>query len=305
MTKVLITGGAGFIGSNLAALCLARGYEVRVLDNLATGLTKNLEKLEGLEFMRGDAMDPSDAHDATKDVQYVFAEGAVSTSADFFPDPTRGITVNEVGFVTLMKAAATNGVRKVVYPLSSRMYGTSPVPSSEHELLACNVVDVYCSSLLNRLYIARQFEITHMIRNVGLVYFSVYGPNLEGKGQGANIVQKAIWEMKKGQSPTFFGDGTLTRDLIHVQDVAEANLLAAESFYSSGFVNVGTGIETSMNELGSRINLIMGTKIPPAYEHPPYGFAMRQCASTSWAAATVGFRARVSLSEGLRDLIRS
>lgn len=302
MTKVLITGGAGFVGSNLARLCLERGYSVRVLDNLTTGRASNVEGLN-VELMQGDITDPPTLEKAVEGCTFVFCEGAVSMSASFYPHIQEGIRVNELGFANLMRAAVENGVvRKVVYAMSARMYARSPVPSREDELRVEDVTDVYSSSLLNRLYIARHYELTHRIRSVGLVYFSVYGPNLAGKGQGANIVQKAIWELRAGKSPIFFGDGTLTRDLVHVRDVCEANLLAAEGYYSSGFVNVGTGVETSMNDLGKRLNLIMKTSNPPAYEDPPYAYSMRQCADTTKAQRVLGFRARIPLGQGLKAL---
>lgn len=306
MADILVTGGAGFIGSNIARLALERGYRVRILDNLSTGSMNNLEGLDGLEveYINGDVQDPEVALEATRGVKYVFHQAALSASTQFVPDPSTGLKVNVLGFSNILLASSKNQVSKVVYAMTSSMYGNAPVPWAEDDLLVSCVPNVYALSLLARAFISNQFEKTSKIRTVGLVYFSVYGRYEAAKGNLANIVSQFLWKIKNNQSPILYGDGEQTRDFVNVSDVARANLMAAEADYSGGFLNVGTGKQVTMKDIATRLADLMQKDVEPVYEpNPIYGYCYHTCADTRKAAETIGFRARISLDDGLRDLV--
>lgn len=301
---VLITGGAGFIGSNIARLCLERGYTVRVLDDFSVGSPSNLTELD-VELVKGDVTDESSVGKASKGAKYIFHEAAASSSAMFVPDPTEGLRVNVLGFANTLSCAAKNGVEKVVYAMTSTMYGDSPLPYSEQSLLVRQVPTIYSSSLLDRYFVAKQLEKTLGIDCVGLVYFSVYGPGEASKRYYANIVSQFLWAMMRNKRPILYGDGTQSRDFIHVRDVALANVLAAESAYSGNFMNVGTGTETSMNEIVSDINSMLGKNLQPIYKrNPNFGYNMRQLADTTKARREIGFRSSIDVRNGLKSLLK-
>jgi UDP-glucose 4-epimerase len=303
LALVLVTGGAGFIGSNISRYCLERGYEVRVLDNLATGSEANLRGLT-IQLANGNVTDDEAIDKATKGVKYIFHQAAVSASPMFFPDPSQGLIVNALGFAKVLASAVRNGVEKVVYALTSSMYGNSPVPWVEDNLKVSDIPNIYASSLLDRSFIAKQIEKASEVKTVGLVYFSVYGPNEAAKGNYANIVSQFLWAMKRGQSPVLYGDGSQTRDFIHVEDVARANVLAAESDYSGGFVNLGTGTETSMKAIAEKLGSLLHSSINPVYKpNPIYGYCYRTLADTSKASKMIGFEAVVGIDQGLKTLV--
>lgn len=297
-----MTGGAGFIGANIVRLAKEKNYSVRVLDNLSTGSKRNIRDLD-VDFVNGEVTDPKLAFEATKGVRYVFHQAAVSASPQFAPDPTEGLRVNIVGFSNVLTAAAKNHVEKFVYAMTSSMYGNSPVPWTEDSLLASSVPNVYASSLLTRAYVAKQVEADTGLKTVGLVYFSVYGRYEAAKKNYANIVSQFLWSIKSGQSPILYGDGSQTRDFVNALDVARANLAAAESDYSGGYVNVGTGKEVSMKEVVTKLEKILGKEVNPVYRpNPIYGYCYRTRADTRKATKMIGFSAKVGFEDGLHDL---
>jgi UDP-glucose 4-epimerase len=303
LDKILMTGGAGFIGSNIARLAIQKGYYVRVLDNLSTGSKANLKGLP-VELVNGTVTNRELVERSTKDVKYIFHQAAISASPMFVPDPSEGITVNELGFSNIMAAAIRNGTQKVVYAMTSTMYGNSPTPWKEDQVLVSNVPNIYSSTLLSRAFIAKQLEETTGTKTAGLVYFSVYGPYESAKGRYANIVSRFLWNIKLGKSPILYGDGSQTRDFVHVEDVARANFLAAESKFSGSFVNVGTGHETSMKQIALSLCEIMSSEIQPIYKpNPIYGYCERTCAETSKAKSQIGFGSSISIAEGLKSLV--
>lgn len=304
MARVLITGGAGFIGSNIARLALDHGYEVRILDNLSTGSEENIRGLQ-VQFFDGDLHDPERLREAMKGIKFVFHEAAASSSPMFVPDPSMGVETNVLGFTRVLNAARRNNVEKVVYAMTSTMYGNSPLPSREGHLLVSEVPNVYASSLLDRYFIAKQVESTTGIKTAGLVYFSVYGPYEAAKKGYANVASQFLWLIKRAKSPVLYGDGTQTRDFVHVEDVARANLLAAESNFSGGFVNVGTGVGTSMRQIVRIICKFLGKNVQPTYKsNPIFGYTHDTLASTVEAGRKIGFRAAIAIDKGLESLVK-
>jgi len=301
--RALIVGGAGFIGSNIARATLRKGWDVRILDNFSTGSPRNLPGLDA-ELVHGDVMNEEVVNKAMRDVDYVFHQAAISSSPMFSLDPRLGIAVNIQGFLNVLHAAGAHNVKKVVYAMTSTMYGNVPGPWKEEDASPERCPNIYAYSLLARSHFCRLYRLSHNIDTVGTVYFSVYGPNEEAKGKYANVISQFLWRMIRGKRPILYGDGTQGRDFIYVSDVAKANLLAAESSLSGGFVNIGTGRETSMKSIIELLNKMLGTNLDPIYApNPIQGYVYHSLADVSQATREIGFRAEVSVKEGLRRLV--
>jgi UDP-glucose 4-epimerase len=304
MTSVLVTGGAGFIGSNIARECSRRGFTVRILDDLSLGSPDNLRDINNVKFIKGDVSDENMVSKAVKGVEYVFHQAAASSSPMFMPDPRRGVDVNLGGFLNVLESACREKVRKVVYASTSSIYGNRPIPWKESDMSLDDCPNSYAFSLLARDFFAKVFSRERGLHVVGLVYFSVYGPYEMPKGRYANIISQFIWAMKKGEIPVLFGDGSQSRDFVHVSDVVEANLLAAESKCGGEAINVGTGRSVSMKSAVEMLNQYMGLNIQPKHVPVPYaGYCYNTLADTEKAKRLLGFEAKISLERGLRSLI--
>jgi len=302
--RALVIGGAGFIGSNIVRKAIDRNLEVRVLDNMFTGSRSNLAALD-VELVEGDVRNESVTDKATRDVDYVFHEAAASSSQMFVPNPKEGMDVNLTGFLNVLHSASKNGVRKVVYAVSSSLYGNAPVPWVEDNINLKDCPNAYAYSLLARSFFAKLYSDHQNLKSLGLIYFSVYGPYEKAKGNYANIISQFLWSMMKNDRPILYGDGNQTRDFIHVDDVAEANLLAAEANLTGEVLNIGTGVETSMRRVVDLLNQNLGTKSEPIYKpNPILGYCYRTLADTKKAERLLSFRAKVTLEEGLRSLLR-
>jgi UDP-glucose 4-epimerase len=302
--RVLVTGGAGFVGSNIAREASQRGFEVRVLDSLSLGSVNNLAEIKNVEFVKGDVMDEQTVKAVTKDVDYIFHEASASSSPMFVPDPRKGININLEGFQNVLEYAAQNNVKKVVYAMTSSSYGNMPVPWKESDLTLKNCPSAYAYSLYARSFLAKLYSEQRGLGTAGLVYFSVYGPYEQAKGRFANVVSQFLWLMKKGERPVLYGDGSQARDYVHVSDVVQANFLAATSKSTGDYFNVGTGREVSMIQTVDMLNDLMKTNLKPVcVENPIAGYCYRTLAATSKAEKVLGFKAKVTLEQGLRSLI--
>jgi len=299
MIRVLITGGAGFIGSNIAArLSRNGGYKVVVLDSLFQGATKNLQGLD-VEFIQGSVMDQEVVNAASKDVDYVFHEAALSSSPMIFKDFKRGLDVNVTGFLNVMEAAVKNNVSKVIFASTSSMYSGNPFPYSEGQEIRPNTP--YEASFRCREVVAHAYWKTFNMPSVGLRYFSVYGPRERGKGPYANNISQFIWTMLKGESPIIYGDGSQTRDFTFVEDVVEANILAMKHKDEFEIFNVGTGVGTDFNGLVALLNKTLGTNLPPRYVPNPIGnYVQHTVADIGKIKQSLGFEPKWPLEKGVK-----
>jgi len=297
LTKVLVTGAAGFVGRHLVRACLARGWEV-------LGIDVSPAPENGGTFLQGDFSNREDVRRAVKDVDYVFHEGAVSSSPMFEPDPSRGVEVNVMGGLYLLHAAADAGVGRFVYASTSSIYGDLPVPWREDMVLRAPP-NLYAASKLAFEYLARVYTLRGELDTVGLRYFSIYGPGEETKGIYANMISQFLWALRKGERPVIYGDGNQTRDFTHVDDVVRANFLALETKSVGEVFNVGTGRETSINTMERTLSELLEKRIEPKYvPNPIRNYVYRTFADTSKAAKLLGFKAAVSFEEGVAHLVR-
>jgi nucleoside-diphosphate-sugar epimerase len=302
--KILITGGAGFIGSNLAREAVRRGWGVRVLDSFFLGSLKNLSGIaDSIEIIK-DAVDNEKTVDAaTRGVDYIFHEAAVSSSQMFLRDPRIGVSVNVKGIINLLHSAHQNGVRRIIYASTSSIYGALPTPQRE-DIGIIKCPNQYAATKLASEYIAKAYTLEHGLETVGLRYFSIYGPGEEPKGEYANMVSQFLWDMKKGKRPVIYGDGNQTRDFVFVNDVVRANFLAMKKPVSGEVFNVGSGKATTINTLVNLLNKCLGMTMEPVYvKNPIKNYVKHTLADTSKAKKLLKFEPRTPLKNGIEKLV--
>jgi len=295
--KVIVTGGCGFIGSNLVERLVKDGYSVVVFDNLHTGSLRNIEGLD-VEFYN----EPySKIMDIVQEAEVIFHLGIPSSSPMYKENPRLvGDAINDA--IQIFESAKRYGC-KVVYASSSSIYNGNKVPFRED--MPIHVTDYYteCRYAIERL--AKLYNILHGVKSVGLRFFSIYGPKERFKGKYANIISQFLWAMLRDEPPVIFGDGTQTRDFTHVHDVVDALLLAWKKDFECEIFNVGTGVAHSFNEIVEILNRILGKNIQPIYKpNPIKNYVYHTLADTTKAEKLLGFKARISLEEGIRSLIK-
>lgn len=295
--RFLVTGGAGFIGSNLVVLLITKGYTVTVVDNLHTGSRENLKGLD-ITFIEKSCGDVSVTE--IGDIDGIFHLGIYSSSPMYRENPFLvGKAVND--FLHMLSLAHELDV-KMVWASTSSIYNGNPTPWRED--MPIFVKDYYAEA---RYYMERLAALHHQwysTKSIGLRLFSVYGPKEKPKGEYANLASQFLWWMQKGESPVLYGDGKQRRDFIYVDDVLEGFLLAFNSRIGYDIVNLGTGVSYSLNELVDTINDILKTDIPPVYtENVIKGYIHETLADTTKAKDVLGFESSVSLEEGIQLLV--
>jgi len=305
MEKVLVTGGAGFIGSNLTKRLVGLGYEVTAIDNFYLGKIENLEKVvDKIEFYEMDIRDKNKLRELfeSKKFNYVFNEAACSSAPMFDKDPRYAMDVNLNGFLNILQLASENKVKRLVYASTSSIYHDLKPPHREDMLVTPK--SFYTISKYFAELAARQYWNEHKLETIGLRYFSVYGPNEVHKGRFANTISQFLWLMREDESPVIYGDGKQTRDFIYVEDVVEANLLAMRNGSPGEVYNIGTGKSTSFNEIVKLLNRFLKKEIKPKYvKNPIHNYIPRTEASIGKAKRELKFVHKHSLEEGIRHTI--
>ena len=305
--RVLITGGAGLVGSHIAdGLIEAGAAEVVVLDDFSRGRRDNLRRAVAsgrLRIVEGDVCDPRDVARAMDGARLVFHQAAIRIT-QCAEEPRRAKDVLVDGTFNVLDAAVRAGVRKVVAASSASVYGLAEVfPTLETHHPYANRT-IYGAAKLFNESLLRSFNDMYGLEYVALRYFNVYGPRMDVFGAYTEVLIRWMEAIAAGQKPIIFGDGTDTMDFVHVEDIARANLLAATAPVSDAVFNVGSGVETSLNGLADLLLSIM--RSPQRPEHAPprkVNPVRRRLASVEAAERQLGFRARVSLEDGLRALV--
>lgn len=305
MEKALVTGGAGFIGSNIVEKLVERGVEVVVLDDLYLGSEDNLSEVrDQIEFIEGSVMEREKVEKAVEGCDTVFHQAARSSSPMHKENPQEGARINVEGFINTAEAAIEEGVEKIVYASTSSMYGSVKPPHRETDDVT--PTNLYTASKMSREKYAETYSYNNRIETTGLRYFSVYGPHEKAKGKFANVVTQFLWKMIDGETPVIWGEGDQTRDFTFVEDIARANILAAErSEDLDGEVfNIGTGNDVSFNEVVEKLNKILGTDIEPErIENPRDKYVQTTKADISKAKEKLGYSPEYSFEEGLRKTV--
>jgi UDP-glucose 4-epimerase len=300
MTKVLVTGGAGFIGSNLVRALLERGDEVRVLDNFSTGSRANLDQV-GVEIVEGELRSYERVHNAVRGSETVFHLGALGSVPRSVQDPLTSSAVNVEGTLNVLLAARDEGVRRVVFSSSTSVYGTSremptteaspPDPISPYGV-AKLAAERYCIAF-SRVY--DSFE------TVVLRYFNVFGPRQSPSSQYAAVIPLFITAIAAGKPVAIHGDGEQSRDFTYVDNVVDATIRAAQAEGASGRAfNVAGGSPASVNHVAETIGGILGKPVDKRFEPPRAGDIRDSWADLSAARAVLGYEPTVSLEDGLR-----
>lgn len=296
--RFLVTGGAGFIGSNIVRRLLADGNEVVVIDDLSLG---NEGNIPGVKVLKGDVRYAWLVEEACKGIDGAFHDAARSSAPMFSPDPREGVDVNLRGFMNVAEAARRHNF-PVVYASTSSLYSKCKPPHSEG--MEVEPGSHYEYSFFARERYASLFSELYGVKLIGLRYFSVYGPHEEYKGKFANNVSQFAWDILAGRVPVIYGDGSQTRDLTFVDDIVEANMLAMKSNVKCDVFNVGTGSTTTFNRIIELLNLALGTSVKPKHiPNPIKNYVKETLADTSKAEKLLGFRAKVGLEEGIRRTV--
>ena len=301
--RVLVTGGAGFIGAHLVEALVRRGDRVRVLDNLSAGRLENLAfVVRRIEFVRGDIQDEAMVRRAVRGVDLIFHQAALRSVPKSVGNPILYHEVNATGTLKLLQWAHQAGVRRLVYASSSSVYGDhTPLPQSE--MLLPRPQSPYAASKLACEVYATMFTQTYGMETVGLRYFNVFGPRQSLENQYAVVVPKFITSLLKGKPPPIHGDGKQTRDFTYVENVVRSNLRAATAPASKvvgRVLNIANGRPHSVLELAHRLSRIIGVDIPPKFLAKRPGDVLHTWADVRMAKRFLRYQVWVSFEEGLK-----
>ncbi len=304
MSKYLVTGAAGFIGSNIVEELVSRGEDVRAFDNLSTGRRSNLDHVAGgIEFVEGDLRDPEAVGRAVRGVDYVLHQAALPSVPRSVQDPVASHEANATGTLNLLLAARDAGVKRVVYASSSSVYGNSPT-LPKHEAMPTDPLSPYAVNKLAGEQYCKVFALVYGLPTVSIRYFNVFGPRQDPTSQYAAVIPAFITSVLRGERPTIYGDGLQSRDFTYVSNVVEANLLACAREEAIGYaMNVACGRSTTLVELVARINALLGTEIEPVFAPERVGDVKHSLADIRMAEEKLGYRTLVDFDEGLARTI--
>jgi UDP-N-acetylglucosamine/UDP-N-acetyl-alpha-D-glucosaminouronate 4-epimerase len=299
--KALVTGGGGFIGSNVVRALLARGDDVRVLDNFSTGSRANLAGLEhDVQLVEGDLRSYERVHAAVRGAEVVFHQGALPSVPRSVQDPLTTTAVNIEGTLNVLLAARDEGVRRIVNASSSSVYGnTGSLPRVETQ--APDPISPYAVAKLAAERFCTSFTRVYGMEIVSLRYFNVFGPRQDPTSQYAAVVPRFIRAIADGEPVTIYGDGDQSRDFTFVDNVVAANLLAADAPGVGGeIVNVATGDSVTVNALADAIGAMLDKSVEKAYEPAREADVRASWADVGEARRLLGYETRVDFAEGLR-----
>ncbi len=304
MAECLVTGGAGFIGSHLVEALVARGHAVRVLDNFSTGRVANLANVrEQIQLIEGDLTDRDVVREATRGVELVFHQAALASVPRSVADPlaTHQVCVN--GTLHVLLAAREMGVRRVIYAASSSAYGNTPqLPKRESDPVAPQ--SPYAVAKLAGEHYCAAFSQVYGLSTVRLRYFNVFGPRQPPDSPYSAVIPLFLSALLAAQSPVIQGDGLQSRDFTYVENVVQANLLAAEALAVTGKVyNIACGSRTTLRDLVASMNTFLGTHIQPIHTDARPGDVRHSQADITQARTDLGYSPLVGLEEGLRHCL--
>jgi len=304
--RVLVTGGAGFIGSNLVEELLTRGHAVRVLDNFSSGHRHNLTGIEReIDLIEGDLRSYERVHHAVRGCDVVFHQGALPSVPRSVQDPMTTSEINIGGTLNVLLNARDEGVTRVVFASSSSIYGDAPGLPRIEGATAMPLAPYAVSKLAAEQY-CRVFATVYALETVSLRYFNVFGRHQDPASEYSAVIPRFISAMRQGRSPTIYGTGDQSRDFTHIDNVVAANILAMDAPAAAGDVfNIGCGSPSSLNELVEILNRLLGSEIEPVHAAARPGDVERSWADISRATELLGYVPTVDLEHGLRRTIPS
>ena len=300
MKRVLITGGAGFIGSHLVDGLLSEGCRVTVIDDLSTGHLSNLEHVyEQIIFYRGDIRDQELLIKATEGCDTVFHHAAMVSVPRTVEQPIDAAMINDIGTLLVLETARTMGVKRVVLASSCAVYGDDP-ELPKYEDMNPKPQSPYAVQKLTGEFNARLYHVLYGLETVSLRYFNVFGPRQDPSSPYSGVISIFLNKAMEREAPVIYGDGKQYRDFIFVKDVVKANLLAAKSDGAKGKIfNIGTGSFILINQLWEMICDMSGRTIEPAFEPPRPGDILESVANIDRAKSVLGFEPEYDFLRGL------
>ncbi len=302
--RVLVTGGGGFIGSHVAARLVADGHDVRVLDNFATGRRSNIDAIGGdVELVEGDIQSYERAHKAVRGCELVFHQAALPSVPRSIQDPLTSNATNVIGTLNILLASRDEDVRRVVCASSSSVYGANPTLPKREDMATLPISPYSTAKLAGEGY-CRSFGIGYGLETVALRYFNVFGARQDPTSQYAAVIPNFISALLDNRPITIFGDGEQSRDFTHVDNVVQANLLAADAPGVSGKVyNVACGNKVTLNELVTELQALIGSHVESIFAPRRAGDVPHSLASLDLARTELGYEPEVDLREGLTRTI--
>ena len=305
MDKVLITGGAGFIGSHTADLLMKNGVAVRVLDNLSSGFRGNLPEDHALlEFVEGDIRDKAIVNRCMQGVSHCLHLAAQVSVVASIEDPEFSAQQNIVGFVNVIEAVKNHNVKRLVYASSAAIYGNPVVIPLAEDVEKTQLSPYGVEKQVNEQY-ADLYKYLNNTSSLGQRFFNVFGPRQDPKSPYAGVIALFVDRISAGKPLTVFGDGEQTRDFIYVGDVARANVAALLATNVEGACNIATGLKTSLLDLIQVLSDITGQQSEITFDAPREGDIVHSLAVTRKMNEELGVTAEVSLKQGLEKLIAS
>ena len=301
MEKFLVTGGAGFIGSNICKKLVSDGCFVRIVDNLLTGKKSNLKDfIDKIEFIEADMGDEEVARTAMKDIDVVVHQGALPSVPRSVDDPAATHKHCIDATFTLLLAARDAGIKRFVYASSSSAYGDTPTLPKVETMLPQPLSPYAVGKLVGEYYCSVFYKVFDL-ETISLRYFNVFGPQQDPTSQYAAAIPAFVTAILKDNPPTVFGDGLQSRDFTYVDNVVEANLLAARAKQTAGdVINIAGGQAVTVNETIEIINAAVGKNIKPIYTDPRPGDVKHSLADIKVAEKLIGFKTKVPFKQGLQ-----
>jgi nucleoside-diphosphate-sugar epimerase len=305
-SRVLVTGGAGFIGSHLAERLCREGHRLRVLDNFATGRRESLASIhDEVELVEGDVRSYEQVHRCVRDCELVFHQAALPSVPRSVQDPVTSHESNATGTLNVLLAARDEGVRRVIFASSSSVYGANRELPSREETPALPIAPYAVAKLAAENY-CRAFSEVYGLETVSLRYFNVFGPRQDPLSEYAAVVPRFSTAMLDGRPAVVYGDGEQSRDFTYIDNAVEANLLAATAPGVDGQVfNIACGEAISLNTLLEELRGVTGSEVDAVHEAPRRGELRHSLADISRARATLGYEPGVSFREGLSRTVAS
>ena len=302
--KALVTGGAGFIGSHIAQRLLGDGHEVRILDNLTTGRMENLADFaQDVEFVEGDIRDADALQRVCEGCELVFHQAAVVSVPYSVEHPQETLDVNLQGTFNVLQAARAQGVRRVMFACSAAIYGEDP-ELPKREAMAPAPLSPYGLEKIAGEYYMNVFNALYGLETVALRYFNVFGPRQDPKSPYSGVISIFVSKVLARQTPTVFGDGLQSRDFVFVDNVVQANMLAATVPGAPGrCYNVGCGQQTTLNDLLQMLGRLTDQDVKPIYAETRAGDIKDSLADISRIRQELGYDPRVGVEEGLNQLL--
>ena len=304
MAHYLVTGGGGFIGSNVVHTLLTQGHQVRVLENFLTGKRENLaDIMQDIDLLEGDFRDMETVETAVKSIDYILHFGALPSVPRSVADPILSNNININGTLNILEAARHAGVKRVVFSSSSSVYGDTPTLPKQEDM-PINPLSPYAGHKATGEMYCRMYHNIYKLETVCLRYFNVFGPHQDPNSQYAAVIPNFVKALESGGQPTIHGDGEQSRDFTFIDNVIKANISASTAPKVAGqVINIACGSRITINQLAQKIANLLGKELKPNYVDSRTGDVKHSLADISKAQSLLDYRDLVDVDSGLAQTV--